>query len=449
MYILICDDEPAVARQVEQLARQHLEQRGIPVQCAVCTRGEEVLARYDLAQYQLALLDVDLETMTGIALGRRLKQQNPELVLVYISAYLEFAPEGYTVRAFRYLLKRDMERMLPSCLDAVLAEHSRECRTLPIRQGRRETEVPLDQIYYLESDLRKINVYGETLHKPLCSYYGKLTDLPASLQEDGFLRVGRSFVVNMRYIRQISNYKVMLQNGVELGVSRNGYATIRGAYLEWKGQFGDELWVEDEAADAPGLHRAVGRVCPHPLGDAGQRQVETSLCLYGAGIVRDAGNFALDRFRLFQCRFHCVQRAVPAGDIGVFWRDHPPEADGLHGQRRGLPADGKYSHISLYLSRSGSACAGDPAAAGRSAHGSGDAHRGWHHGSDGKALGPEAGAGTAAAGSMPPSSACCLRWGSRWRCWCTCSLSRCSTSRWCRKRILSTVPHWSRSGRKP
>lgn len=123
MYILICDDEPAVARQVEQLARQHLEQRGIPVQCAVCTRGEEVLARSDLAKYQLALLDVDLETMTGIALGRRLKQQNPELVLVYISAYLEFAPEGYTVRAFRYLLKRDMERMLPSCLDAVLAEH--------------------------------------------------------------------------------------------------------------------------------------------------------------------------------------------------------------------------------------------------------------------------------------------------------------------------------------
>lgn len=180
MYILICDDEPAVARQVEQLARQHLEQRGIPVQCTVCTRGEEVLARSDLAQYQPALLDVDLETMTGIALGRRLKQQNPELVLVYVSAYLE-------------------------------------------------------------SDLRKINVYGETLHKPLCSYYGKLTDLPASLQEDGFLRVGRSFVVNMRYIRQISNYKVMLQNGVELGVSRNGYAAIRGAYLEWKGQFGDEL----------------------------------------------------------------------------------------------------------------------------------------------------------------------------------------------------------------
>ena len=240
MYILICDDEPAVARQVEQLARQHLEQRGIPVQCTVCTRGEEVLARTDLAQYQLALLDVDLETMTGIALGRRLKQQNPELVLVYISAYLEFAPEGYTVRAFRYLLKRDMERMLPSCLDAVLAEHSRECRTLPIRQGRRETEVPLDQIYYLESEGRVINVYGDIAREHFCTFYGKLKELPPILARNGFLQVGRSDVVNLQYVRSIRNYKVELRSGVELNASRQDFPAIRSAWLEWKGQFGDE-----------------------------------------------------------------------------------------------------------------------------------------------------------------------------------------------------------------
>ena len=77
MYILICDDEPAVARQVEQLARQHLEQRGIPVQCAVCTRGEEVLARSDLAQYQLALLDVDLETMDRHCTGAAAQAAEP------------------------------------------------------------------------------------------------------------------------------------------------------------------------------------------------------------------------------------------------------------------------------------------------------------------------------------------------------------------------------------
>ena len=241
MHILICDDDAAFGTRMAEYVAAYFAARSILVQTAVCTSAGQALETPELELYQLAFLDVDMPGVNGMVLGRQLKQKCPGLKLVYVSAYLEFALEGYTVNAYRYLLKRDIVHTLPSCLDDLLAELTDQRKTLTVHHNRAATEIPLDQIYYLESDLRKINVYGETLHKPLCSYYGKLTDLPASLQEDGFLRVGRSFVVNMRYIRQISNYKVMLQNGVELGVSRNGYAAIRGAYLEWKGQFGDEL----------------------------------------------------------------------------------------------------------------------------------------------------------------------------------------------------------------
>lgn len=223
------------------MTREYFAARGLPLETVLCTRGEEALAKPEREQFQLALLDVDLETTNGIALGRQLKQANPDVVLVYISAYLEFAPEGYTVHAFRYLLKRDIERTLPLCLEAVLAEHARGGRTLTIHLGRSAVELPLDKIYYLESDLRKINVYGAEPHRILYTYYDKLTDLPDEVFENGFLRVGRSTVVNMQYIRQLRNYKVELQNGVELGVSRNGYAAIRSIYLEWKGQFGNDL----------------------------------------------------------------------------------------------------------------------------------------------------------------------------------------------------------------
>lgn len=223
------------------MTREYFAARGLPLETVLCTRGEEALARPEREQFQLALLDVDLETTNGIALGRQLKQANPDVVLVYISAYLEFAPEGYTVHAFRYLLKRDIERTLPLCLEAVLAEHARGGRTLTIHLGRSAVELPLDKIYYLESDLRKINVYGEEPHRILYTYYDKLTDLPDEVFENGFLRVGRSTVVNMQYIRQLRNYKVELQNGVELSVSRNGYAAIRSIYLEWKGQFGNDV----------------------------------------------------------------------------------------------------------------------------------------------------------------------------------------------------------------
>ena len=77
-------------------------------------------------------------------------------------------------------------------------------------------------------------------HQRLCSYYGKLNELPQALFGNAFMRVGRSAEVNMTYIRQISSYMVTLRNGVKLGVSRNGYAEISSTYLEWTGQFGDD-----------------------------------------------------------------------------------------------------------------------------------------------------------------------------------------------------------------
>lgn len=221
---------------------------GISLRCEACrwnapsaTAGKRHWPGGTLICIRWRCWNVDLDTMNGISLGKQLRQCSPEICLVYVSAYLEFAPEGYTVNAFRYILKRDLDCQLPRCLDAILHEQDhRTPKTLTIRQNRTETELPYDSIYYLESDLRKINVYGDVAHQPLCSYYGKLNELPQALFENGFLRVGRSAVVNMKYIRQISSYMVTLRNGVKLGVSRNGYAEIRSTYLEWKGQFGDD-----------------------------------------------------------------------------------------------------------------------------------------------------------------------------------------------------------------
>ena len=240
MHILVCDDDAAFAAQIDEYISEWFRAREIQVQSTVCTSGEQLLATPELERYQLAFLDVDLKTTDGIALGRKLKQKCPGLMLVYVSAYLEFALEGYTVNAYRYLLKRDIARTLPKCLDDLLAALTDQRKTLTVHHNRTETEIPLDQIYYLESDLRQINVYGDIPHQPICTFYGKIADLPAMLYENGFLQVGRSDVVNLKYVRSIRNYKVELRSGVELSVSRQYYTAIRSAWLEWKGQFGDE-----------------------------------------------------------------------------------------------------------------------------------------------------------------------------------------------------------------
>lgn len=240
MYILICDDDAAFGARIAGYVGDYFTARDIRVSAKVCTSGEQALQTPELEKYQVAFLDGDMPGMDGIDLGRHLKQKNPKILLVYLSAYLEFAPQGYTVNAYRYILKRDMPKLLPGCLEDVIGALMDHSKTLTVHTNREKHEIPLDQIYYLESALRQIVVYGDIKNEPLCTYYGKLAELPQMLFVNGFLQVGRSDVVNMKYIRQIRNYKVELRNGVELSVTRANYAAIRSAYLEWKGQFGDE-----------------------------------------------------------------------------------------------------------------------------------------------------------------------------------------------------------------
>ena len=158
MHILICDDDAAFGTRMAEYVAAYFAARSILVQTAVCTSAGQALETPELELYQLAFLDVDMPNVNGMALGRQLKQRCPGLKLVYVSAYLEFALEGYTVNAYRYLLKRDIARTLPKCLDDLLAALTDQRKTLTVHHNRTETEIPLDQIYYLESDLRQINV---------------------------------------------------------------------------------------------------------------------------------------------------------------------------------------------------------------------------------------------------------------------------------------------------
>lgn len=241
MHILVCDDDAAFSAKVAEYAATYFEAHEIPVQATVCSDPEQVLAIPDLELYRIAFLDVDMPQVNGIALGGQLRHRNPDICLVYVSAYLAFALDGYKVNAYRYILKRDVAKQLPSRLEDIYASMMQAgTKTLTVHHNRENIRIPLDQIYYLESEGRVINVYGDIAREHFCTFYGKLKELPPILARNGFLQVGRSDVVNLQHVCAIRNYRVLMKNGVELSVSRSKYAAVRAAYLEWKGQFGDE-----------------------------------------------------------------------------------------------------------------------------------------------------------------------------------------------------------------
>lgn len=235
MRAIICDDDGHFAKNLEQSVTQYYRKMGIPLDTIVVTSPKILLQRSDLTSFDIAFLDADMKPMDGIEVGRALKKQKPEIIIVFVSAYLEFAPKGYTIDAFRYVLKQDIQNTLPLCLSDILQQLASGHAVLSYKQHGETFQIPCHDIVYIQSDLRKLNVFGINSLMPITSFYGKLSDYVNTLSDQGFLQINKSTMVNMVYIKRIASYHVYLSNGVLMNAARKDYTVIKNRYIEWRG----------------------------------------------------------------------------------------------------------------------------------------------------------------------------------------------------------------------
>lgn len=231
MEVLVCDDDQEALGRITALLAEPC--RKIRAGITATDQPEEL---DELARFDLAFLDIDMKGMDGLTLARRLRAVRPDAVIVFVTNFIQYAPEGYEVQAFRYLLKPALEEKLPACFDLAVEELNRRRQSITVRSDGEIVELPLREILYFESDQRTATAHLAGDGREDCRFYVSMTDLTRQLEEAGFLRVQRSYLVNMAYIRQLQYDAVELQNGVRLPVSAKYYAQLKQRYLLWKGQ---------------------------------------------------------------------------------------------------------------------------------------------------------------------------------------------------------------------
>ena len=155
-------------------------------------------------------------------------------VIIFVTNYPEFSMEGYEVRAFRYLLKQELEQKLPNYFRDALAELPRDDKVLHFSANAESFNIPYKDILYLESNQRVIYLYTVKPMQAPDRFYGKMEDLAAELEGDGFLRIQKSYLVNMAYIKKFNYDRVVLFDGKELSVSQKRYSQMKVQYLSWK-----------------------------------------------------------------------------------------------------------------------------------------------------------------------------------------------------------------------
>lgn len=101
MNILTVDDEPSALHLLTQNVRELLPEATV----ADFQNPEQALEWAKTHSCDIAFLDIELGSMNGIELGKRLKERNPKTNLIFVTGYLEYAVSAYALRASGYLAK--------------------------------------------------------------------------------------------------------------------------------------------------------------------------------------------------------------------------------------------------------------------------------------------------------------------------------------------------------
>lgn len=108
--------------------------------------------------------------------------------------------------------------------------NSKDILTFPFREGERR--LTLHQIVYVESKLHRLYFHLED--GQIRTMYGILNEWEEKMCNDDFPRIHQSYLVNMRYIREISGCVVFLEKGTELTVPRTRYRQVRERFMAYQ-----------------------------------------------------------------------------------------------------------------------------------------------------------------------------------------------------------------------
>lgn len=235
MRIAVCDDDPAFVTRTVAAIQTYTTAKKALCTCDGFVSQKNFLQCCEKTKYDAAVLDIQMPGKSGILTAKDAQLLQPRLPVIFVTSFLEYAPQGYEVNALRYVLKQDFERVFSGALDALWAYLYPPSRTVTLHTKQDDRVFDLKSILYIESLGHHIYLHLTDSVSKISISHRTLAELQAQLESQGFLRVHRSFLINMEHIRRMKNYVVELDTGATFKASERQYPYLRSKYLLWRG----------------------------------------------------------------------------------------------------------------------------------------------------------------------------------------------------------------------
>lgn len=244
MKISIVDDDSRVLEKTKALIENYTEKNGLAACCEGFDAPEAILEGYGKSAPQIIFMDVYFggDHMTGIEASRKIREMDQRAMIVFLTDSAEHMPDAFSVHAFSYIVKQDMEDKLEQVLDDAVAMLPQP-KLLTFMHRRQSVSLQADTIisaqtagHYIELQ----DVQGN-LWRPRMTFT-ELTEKLKDMQE--FLQINKGILVNMEHISGFEDNSVIMIDGSRLPVRVRGYA---GIVRQWHEYNFEKIRSEGEA----------------------------------------------------------------------------------------------------------------------------------------------------------------------------------------------------------
>jgi len=231
MYIAVCDDQIEELEILASLLDQWQKERQTALRVKVFRNAVELLDAARRERFTMYLLDVMMPGTDGLEAAREIRGFDAAADIVFLTSSPGFAYESYSVRALDYLLKPIRAEMLFPLLDRLSLREQKPQEGLKLKCGSTLIRVLFSQLSYVEVNGKHLhfNLTDGSVHE----VFGTLREYEALLLgRPEFMRIHRSYIVNMFQAAELSQAGVRTFSGKNLPVSRLLYPQLQKDYMK-------------------------------------------------------------------------------------------------------------------------------------------------------------------------------------------------------------------------
>ena len=232
LHIAVVDDELSMREQLCGYVQRFAEESHLAVEVVPFADGAEIAMPYQPG-FDIILLDVDMPLLGGMSAAERIREQDQDVVLMFITNMAQYAVRGYAVDAMDFVLKPVSYVPFSMRLSrAVKRAHRRADMTISLQTNDGLQILSVKDILWLEAVDHAVLCHTKT---DSLFVKNSLQNAEKLLQGQGFARCSKCYLVNLRHVQGIRGDSVLI-DGTALELSRRQKAAFAQAMLEYAGE---------------------------------------------------------------------------------------------------------------------------------------------------------------------------------------------------------------------